>query len=553
MIFSRLSFLLVAMVLLNASSADDARERPRRSTGRTARVSARARRCAGRRTPPRDPLDKPNFVIFFADDMGYGDLASYGHPVQERGPIDDVMVENGIKFTQGYVPDTVCSPSRAALLTGRYPVRSGVYSPPDGSRVFLPWTRTGLPASEVTIPEVLKEEGYISGMAGKWHLGLNSETNCDGAHLPFRHGFEFVGHFLPFTNSMGCDETGNIQDFPDTSKCFLYKRDQIVAQPFNHTYLTKTFVNDATTFIEYNAHRPFFFYFPFSHPHAPLYASPEFAGKSRRGDYGDNINEMSAAVGEVIDTLEAQGILNNTLVLFISDHGPQPEYCAQGGDPSIFKGYKTNTWEGGVRVPFVAYWPGQITPRESNELVSTLDIMKTLVDLAGGSLPSNVSYDGEVITDVLLNNALSPHDVLYYYCKDRLMAVRSGPYKVHYFTHRVQPQDYFTAQCGDGGQPTRHYFDCYDCYDSCVTEQNPPIVYNVEHDPIEAFPLNVTADPALGEFMADLQEKVAAHVASVVVAEPLLDDKDPTKSIVPCCNEATNCICNYGPVTGPYN
>lgn len=552
MIFPRF-VLLVALLLLSAWCGDASlRGRGARSNGGS-HGRGRIRRCSGGNAPIRDARDKPNFVIFFADDMGYGDLASYGHPTQERGPIDDVMVENGIKFTQGYVPDTVCTPSRVALLTGRYPVRSGVFSGTGGSRVFLPWTRSGLPSTELTIAEALKEEGYTTGMAGKWHLGLNSETRDDGIHLPMHHGFDFVGHILPFTNSFACDDTGRFRDFPDVTKCFLYKRNQIVAQPFNHTYLTQTFVNDAVSFIEDNAHDPFFFYFPFSHPHVPLYASPRFAGKSRRGEYGDNINEMSWAVGEVIDALETQGISQNTLVLFIADHGPQPEYCAHGGDASIFKGYKTNTFEGGIRVPFVAYWPGQITPRESDALVSTLDIMRTVVDLANGTLPDNRSYDGEVITDVLLNNAPSPHDVLYHYCKDRLMAVRSGPYKVHYFTHRVQTQDYFAGQCQDGGLPLTHYFDCYHCYDSCVTEQDPPLIYNVEHDPIEAYPLNTTLDSSLAEFMVDLQEKVTAHIASVTVAAPILDNKDSTRSITPCCDPETNCICNFGPVDGPYN
>ena len=220
---------------------------------------------------------------------------------------------------------------------------------------------------------------------------------------------------------------------------------------------------------------------------------------------------------------------------------------------NLLAGYKTNTWEGGVRVPFVAYWPGQITPRESDEIVSTLDIMRTFVDLANGTLPNDRPYDGKVITDVLLNNAPSPHDVLYYYCKDRLMAVRSGPYKVHYYTHRVRSDDYFAGECGAGGQPTRHYFDCYHCYDSCVTQQDPPLIYNVENDPAEKFALDTTTDPVLAAFMADLQEKVTAHNLALIPAEPLLDDKDPTKSITPCCNPDTNCICNYGPVTGPYN
>ena len=194
-----------------------------------------------------------------------------------------------------------------------------------------------------------------------------------------------------------------------------------------------------------------------------------------------------------------------------------------------------------------------ITPRESDELVSTLDVFRTLVDLADGDLPSDITYDGEVITDVLLKDAPSPHDVLFYYCKDRLMAVRSGPYKVHYYTHRVQSQEYFADQCAAGGLPGGHYFDCDYCYDDCVTEHDPPLIYNVQVDIIEAYPLNNTIDPALTDFMTELTAKVVAHKAGLVPALPLLDDEDPDHTNTPCCNPDTDCICNFGPVTGPYN
>ncbi|XP_071500012.1 arylsulfatase-like [Diadema antillarum] len=500
----------------------------------------------------RNPRDKPNFVLFFADDMGYGDLASYGHPTQERGAIDDIMVKGGVRFTQGYVPDTVCTPSRTALLTGRYPVRSGVYSDPGGTRVFLPWTRSGLPSSELTMAEALQTAGYTTGMAGKWHLGINNSTRDDGTHLPMNHGFDFVGHFLPFTNSFACDDTGRFREFPDVQKCFLFKRNTIVAQPYNHTYLSQTFVNDALSFIADNVDNPFFFYFPLAHPHVSLFASPPFVGSSKRGEYGDNINEMNDAVGQVLNALEEHGLAENTLTLFISDHGPQPEYCAHGGDSGIFKGYKTNTWEGGVRVPFIAYWPGTIEPRESDTVVSTLDILRTLMDLAGSSLPNDRQYDGDIITDVLLNDAPSPHDALFYYCKDRLMAARSGPYKVHFYTHRVQTQETFASECTAGGLPSRHYFDCYHCYDGCVTAHNPPLVFNIENDPKESFALDPNSD-SVQQVLAELQDELENHRTSVIAADPILDDQDPDRDNTPCCNSGTGCVCNFGPVDGPYN
>ncbi|XP_071502339.1 arylsulfatase-like [Diadema antillarum] len=501
----------------------------------------------------RNPRDKPNFVLFFADDMGYGDLASYGHPTQERGAIDDIMVKGGIRFTQGYVPDSLCTPSRTALITGRYPARSGVYSAPGGPRVFLPETRSGLPSSELTMAEALKTAGYTTGMAGKWHLGINSKTRDDGTHLPMNHGFDFVGHFLPFTNSFACDDTGRLMDFPDVEKCFLFKnKNTIVAQPFNHTYLSQTFVNDALSFIADNVDNPFFFYFPLAHPHVSLFASPPFVGSSKRGEYGDNINEMNDAVGQVLHALEEHGLAENTLTLFISDHGPQPEYCAHGGDAGILKGYKSNTWEGGIRIPFIAYWPGTIKPRESDTLVSSLDILRTLMDLGGGSLPSDRQYDGEIITDVLLNDAPSPHDALFYYCEDRLMAVRSGPYKIHFYTHRVQTKATFATQCSADGLPSRHYTDCDQCYGSCVSAHNPPLVYNIENDPKETYALDPNSD-LVQQVLADLQDEIKNHRDSMIPADPILQDQDPDGANLPCCNPDTGCICNYGPVDGPYN
>ncbi|XP_071500011.1 arylsulfatase-like [Diadema antillarum] len=515
------------------------------------------RRGSGSREDRIRNPNKPNFVLFFADDMGYGDLASYGHPTQERGAIDDIMVKGGVRFTQGYVPDTVCTPSRTALLTGRYPVRSGVYSAaPKGTREFLPWTRSGLPSSELTMAEALRTAGYTTGMAGKWHLGINNSTRDDGTHLPMNHGFDFVGHFLPFTNSFACDDTRRFRAFPDVQKCYLYKRNTIVAQPYNHTYLSQTFVNDALSFIADNVDNPFFFYFPLAHPHVSLFASPPFVGSSKRGEYGDNINEMSDAVGQVLHALEEHGLAENTLTLFISDHGPQPEYCAHGGDSGILKGYKTNTWEGGVRVPFIAYWPGMIEPRESHRVVSTLDILPTLMDLAGSSLPNDRQYDGEIITDVLIDDApcAPPHGTLFYYCKNRLMAARSGQYKVHFYTHRVQTQATFASKChlGSGGLPSQHYFDCYDCYDECVTAHDPPLVYNIENDPKESFALDPNSD-LIQHVIVEIKNDIYNHRTSVITTDPILDDQDPDKANVPCCNSDTGCVCNFGPVDGPYN
>nr|XP_054756092.1 arylsulfatase-like isoform X2 [Lytechinus pictus] len=489
----------------------------------------------------RVPLDKPNVILMVADDMGIGDLTSYGHPTQEPGFIDH-MATNGLRFTNGYVGDSVCTPSRSAIMTGRLPIRIGTYG---NTRVFLPWTTTGLPKSEVTIAEAMQASGYATGMVGKWHLGINEHTSSDGAHLPYNHGFEFVGHNLPFTNSWKCDDTGLHMDFPNTQACYLYYNATLKAQPYQHRGLTQLFTNDAVHFINRKKREPFFLYVAFAHMHTSLFSHPDFACTSRRGRYGDNLLEMHQAVKNITDALEDNKILDNTVIFFISDHGPHREYCEEGGDANVFRGGKSLSWEGGHRIPYIVYWPGTVKPGISNELVTSMDIIKTAADLGGapsGTFPEGRVVDGKSIKGLILDPKThkSPHtEGFFFYCKNNLMAARLGQYKAHYRTQRVLDQPTYGERC-DGGFPLEDYFDCNECEGECVTFHDPPLLFDLFQDPGEAYPLNVDQ---FADELAQIQEAVSVHNASLVAGAPLLDSFD--MSIVPCCNQDTDCVCNY--------
>ncbi|XP_072048941.1 arylsulfatase-like [Amphiura filiformis] len=211
--------------------------------------------------------------------MGYGDLSSYGHPTQEWGPIDDLAKE-GLRFTSMYTASSTCSPNRAALLTGRLPVRIGMYG---RQRNFNPWTPTGLPAEEITLAEALRDAGYSTGMVGKWHLGINSDTPMDGSYLPYRNGFDYVGTNLPYSNLWSCDEHQIHVNYPDPGRCYLYNNATIIQQPIAHENLTQTFTEDAKTFIRQHSAHKFFLFMSFSQPHVNLFGSTSFNGTSQRG------------------------------------------------------------------------------------------------------------------------------------------------------------------------------------------------------------------------------------------------------------------------------
>jgi arylsulfatase A-like enzyme len=421
-----------------------------------------------------DDARKPNVVIIFADDLGYGDLSCYGHPTIKTPNLDRMAAE-GVRFTQFYSAASVCTPSRAALMTGRLPVRSGMCS--DSRRVLFPNSGGGIPEAEITLAEALKEQGYATACFGKWHLGHLPQF------LPTNNGFDtYFG--IPYSNDM--DRLNDVA--PQGRAAFREPRSEywnvplmrdleIAERPADQTTITRRYTEEAVRFIQEHKEEPFFVYLPHSMPHVPLFRSPEFAGHSLRGMYGDVVEEVDWSVGQVLDTLRKEGLAENTLVWFTSDNGPWLIFGDHGGSAGLLKDGKGCTWEGGMREPGIAWQPGKIEGgRVSAGLASTLDIFPTCVTLAGGVIPQDRIIDGHDLTPVLYEDAPSPRETMFYYRGTSLMAVRHGPWKAHYVT-----------QGAYGAEAQQR------------EEHNPPLLFNLEHDPSERENVNREHPDVLGE------------------------------------------------------
>lgn len=366
--------------------------------------------------------ERPNLVVLFADDLGYGDLGSYGNPTIQTPRLDRMAAE-GIRLTSFYAGAPVCTPSRAALMTGRHAVRSGL------TQVLMPGSPRGMPASEITLAEALGARGYRTAAVGKWHLGDRPE------HLPTAHGFHsYLG--VPYSNDM-------MRPWVDVDTQVPLLRDTtVVERPIEQGMMTERFTREALRVIRDNRERPFFLYVAYTMPHLPIDASPPFRGKSRGGLYGDVVEEMDASVGRILDELRAQGLDERTLVVFTSDNGPWlglPPRMLQGGvhrwhsgSAGPLRGWKATTWEGGVRVPAILRWPGRIEPgRVSAEMATVMDLYATLVRAAGGELPRDRPMDGNDLLPWLTGRAAaSPTTEFLYLSGPRVQAVRSGRWKL---------------------------------------------------------------------------------------------------------------------------
>ncbi len=374
-------------------------------------------------SPPSSVSNRPNIVLIFADDLGYGDLSCYGHP-NHKTPRLDQMAHEGIKMTGLYVAAPVCTPSRAGLLTGRYPIRFGL----PGN--VGPDSPNGIPASEITLAEALKSAGYQTAAFGKWHLGART------GYFPTDNGFdEYFG--ILYSNDM---EPPYIQ----TDRPLHLYRDTMATDeyPVDQTTLTERYTSEAVRFIPENKNEPFFLYLPHAMPHLPVSTSARFAGKSAGARYGDVIETLDWSTGQILDALREEGLDDNTLVIFTSDNGPWNNlpprmYNAEkvekweSGTAGPFRGAKATTWEGGLRVPCIIRWPGRIPATQvSTELVSSLDLYPTLLTLAGVPLATDRPYDGTDIWPVITQQATSPHDYYYYFWIDNLQGIRDQEWKL---------------------------------------------------------------------------------------------------------------------------
>jgi arylsulfatase A len=387
----------------------------------------------------------PNVVLIYADDLGYGDLGCYGSRIPT--PNLDRMAAEGMRFTQFYSANPVCSPSRAALLTGRYPTRVGV------PRVLFPQDLGGLPDSETTIAQLLKGRGYKTMCIGKWHLGRQAR------YMPTNRGFdEYFG--IPYSNDM-------------TPRPLMHDLD-VIEEPATLETLTPRYTDQALRFIERSQGNPFFLYMPHTYPHIPLAASERFRGKSGAGVYGDAVEEIDWSVGQVLGALRSRGLDRNTLVMFSSDNGPWYQ-----GSPGRLRGRKGSTYEGGVREPFIARFPGRIpSGRVSRAVASTMDILPTLAGLCGAPRPDK-PLDGIDVWPVLSGKtATLEREALLYFDGWNVQCARLGRWKLHFA--RYNSDTY--APAPSGGR-----------FNLPLPS---PELYDIENDPDESYDV-APANPAV--------------------------------------------------------
>ncbi|MBM3823147.1 MAG: sulfatase [Verrucomicrobia bacterium] len=379
----------------------------------------------------------PNIVVIYADDLGYGDLGCYGNPIV-RTPHLDRMSAEGMRFTSFYSAAEVCTPSRAALLTGKYPTRTGMCH--DRFRVLRNNSKGGLPSAETTLAEMLKSRGYATGMVGKWHLGHRPE------HLPLQHGFDsyfgmpFSNDMLPATNApAGRDKF--FQENNDWWRTPLIRGAQVVETHPDQTQLTRRYTEEALQFIRSNRRRPFFLYLAHSFPHVPLFASPRFRGKSPGGFYGDVVEELDWSVGQILQALRSARLDQNTLVVFSSDNGPWLTFDHHGGSAGPLREGKGSTWEGGMRVPGIFWWPGRIPAGTTQrEMATTMDLLPTCATLARAQLPDS-PLDGVDLSPMLFQATNVTRPPFFYYRGATLYAARIGLWKAHWITKSAYGSD----------------------------------------------------------------------------------------------------------------
>jgi arylsulfatase A-like enzyme len=453
----------------------------------------------------RNEVDPPpNFVIILCDDLGYGDLSSFGNPSIKTPHLDRMAVE-GQKWSQFYVASPVCTPSRAGLLTGRYPIRNGMTS---AQRVVLfPDSAKGLPASEVTIAEILKEKDYATAMIGKWHLGHLPEF------LPINQGFDSY-YGIPYSNDMDRIEgSPNYREkaadpnwYPDTQNYNvpLVQDDKVIERPVDQNTLTRRLTERSVEFIRANEERPFFLYLAHPQPHIPLFVHPDSLGKSMGSLYGDVIEEIDWSVGTILETLRETGLAKNTIVIFCSDNGPWLSFKTHGGSAGPLRAGKGTTFEGGQRVPAIFWGPGIVEPGMVTEMGSTLDLMKTFAALAGVKVPSDRKLDSNDLSKVLQGGESGPRNEFHYWTRAELHALRFGKWKLH--LKQREPVNYGRA-----------------------VELKEPELYDLVADISEAH--NVATD--YPEVVAEMLEKVAAHLAdtSDSAADQLVERLTKNKKI----------------------
>ena len=407
-------------------------------------------------------IDRPNIIIVLADDLGYGDLGCQGHP-WIKTPNIDRLAREGQRWTSFYAASCVCNPSRAALLTGRLPIRI------HGGTT----TWADVAAEEETIAELLKSQGYATACIGKWHLGMAA------GHHPVDRGFDYFyglagSNDAPIAEGIGFERTyDNIKTAPFSAfDIHLYRQREVIEDTVRQDLLTQRYTREAQEWIADHNDQPFLLYLAYNMPHVPIYASANFRNRSRGGLYGDVVEEIDWSVGDIIKWLEQHGLDTNTLVIFTSDNGPWLTYYDLGGSAGPLRDGKITAWEGGFRVPAIFWWPGKIQPGVVHDIGSNVDIAATLSALLNIDLSEDRIYDSEDLSPVLLKRMAGPRKTFFYYGRfpDDIWAARVGAYKLQ-----------FRGRNSIGSEEVgwRGYSE--------VMEFNPPKLYNLQTDISERF------------------------------------------------------------------
>ncbi|KAL8581144.1 hypothetical protein ACOMHN_033592 [Nucella lapillus] len=479
---------------------------------------------------------KPNFIILLMDDMGWGDLGVYGEPNRET-PNLDRMASQGMLLPEFYSANPLCSPSRASLMTGRLPIRNGFYSTNGHARnAYTPQDIVGgIPDSEILLPEILQKHGYRSKIIGKWHLGQQPKYH------PLVHGFdEWFGapncHFGPYNDK----STPNIPVYRDTDMVGRYYEDYMIDKKTGESNLTQMFINEALIFLEKQAKQkqPFFLYWAVDATHEPVYASRMFLGTSQRGRYGDAVRELDFGVGQILRKLQDLGLSNNTLTVFSSDNGGATYAKEMGGSNGPFLCGKETTFEGGMREPTIAFWPGKIPAGTvSHQLGSLMDLFTTFTTMAGGTVPSDRVIDGIDLSKTLLKQSVVDRPI-FYYRGDEMMAVRWQQYKAHYWTWTNNQQEFDRGVNFCPGQE----IEGVTTHDQ-VNHTAEPLLFHLGKDPGEKYIIR-SGGAEYKAVMPQIFKIVAAHRAQLVRGQPQLNlcDRSVMNWAPPGCHQLNRCL-----------
>ena len=380
---------------------------------------------------------KPNIILVNCDDLGYGDLGCYGSTVNLT-PALDRMAQEGVRFTDFYMASPMCSPSRGAMMTGCYPKRIG-FGDFEGQIVLFPGQGIGLNANEITVAEILKEQGYATMLVGKWHCGDQPEF------MPTRHGFDHY-YGIPYSNDMG-RQPGRENRFPPLP---LLCDEEVIQEQPDQAALTERYVEQAVRFIRNNREQPFFLYFAHMYVHLPIYPPEAFLKQSENGRYGGAVKHIDWSMAVILNELQRLGLDDDTLVVFTSDNGARGD---NGGSNAPLRGRKGTTWEGGQRVPCLMRFPGSIPAGIVNsEIATAMDFLPTFAGLAGANVPFDRAIDGKDIRPLMFgaSGTVSPHRAFFYYSGENIEAVRSGKWKLHIRKRNAEIRELYELEADIG-------------------------------------------------------------------------------------------------------